>query len=456
MLAMQNELKSLAFIPSADVAALLHALLDIYERRAPPSPVTPSTSLRSAQDARRERGAGGVRRAIRSTLDSLPSYHSQTDPAPRQIANEQLQTLERAGVVKLAWQRGEAGHLLSSVTLNPDHADAVFKLINRTPIAARRAHLADLLLGERFRFDDWRLSAVQRAFDQLKAEKSPAPFSLSDDDFNRDLLAALAALDGAREETPYRVFSVRLFNDSKRFEELMGAVATLARRCQPEWRELTNGEILRELNLVANPDHLYLHGAWQLTDDAGQVMTLGEFHPSVGIPAMQALRLRRVTVSTSNVLCIENPTSFYELIRNIAPRPVGTQSAIRDPQSAICLWGNPSPACRQLLRCLPDDVRIQVWADIDYGGLNILAQLRERVNAKAAPYCMDMETLEAHARWARPLTPADVKNLTRLLRRPALADMRPLIAHMTQRGLKLEQEAVRSIAPESPPPLSPL
>ncbi len=427
---MQNELKSLAFIPSADVAAILNALLDIYERRPPHShtPTPPYTP-----------------RAIRYALDSLPSYHSQTDPAPRQIANEQLQTLERAGVVTLAWQRGEAGHLLSSVTLNPDHADTVFKLIQRTPIAARRARLADLLLGERFRFNDWRLSAVQRAFDQLKAEKSPAPFSLSDDEFNRDLLVALAALDGAREETPYRVFSVRLFNDSKRFEELMGAVATLARRHQPEWRELTNGEILRELNLVANPDHLYLHGAWQLTDDTGQVMTLAEFHPSVGIPAAQASGLRQAKVSTDHVLCIENPTSFYEAIRNM-------QYAI----SAICLWGNPSPACRHLLRCLPDEVRVLVWADIDYGGLNILAQLRERVNAKAAPHCMDIETLEAHARWARPLTPADVINLTRLLRRPALADMRPLVAHMIQRGLKLEQEAISSIAPESPPPLSPL
>jgi hypothetical protein len=55
---------------------------------------------------------------------------------------------------------------------------------------------------------------------------------------------------------------------------------------------------------------------------------------------------------------------------------------------------------------------------------------------------MDIETLEAHAVWARPLTPADVKNLSRLMRRPFLTDMRSLIAHMLQRGLKLEQEAV--------------
>ena len=210
---------------------------------------------------------------------------------------------------------------------------------------------------------------------------------------------------------------------------VMGAVTTLARRSQPGWRGLSNDEVLRELNLVSNPGHLYLHGPWRLVDEAGQVITLGEFHPSVGIPAAQAARLKRVTVDTSPIICVENPTSFYELT-------CATQHA------ALCLWGNPSPPCRHLLGCLPEEASFQVWADIDYGGLNILAQLREQVNPRAAPYRMDVETLEAHARWARPLTPRDRKNLTRLARRLSLADMRPLVTYMLRRGLKLEQEAV--------------
>jgi hypothetical protein len=95
-----------------------------------------------------------------------------------------------------------------------------------------------------------------------------------------------------------------------------------------------------------------------------------------------------------------------------------------------------------LLRCLPEEVPFHVWADLDYGGLNLLAQLRERVNPRALPYRMDIETLEAHAAWAKPLTPGDVRNLARLARRPALADMQPLIQHLLRRSLKLEQEAV--------------
>ena len=400
------------FKPSPEVADIFNDLLDSFERR-----ITQHDNSRH--------------NAIRFKIEkhTLPNYFNQADPAPRQIANEQLQKLELTGWVSLKWVKGEHEHLLESVTLTMDHVEAAFRWLRRVPIAARRARLSDHLLGERFRFTGWRLMAIQYTLDQLRQEKSPAPFSLDDDDFNRDLLTALASLDEINQETPHRVFSVRVFNDSKRFEILMGAVATLARRHNDEWRGLNNDEVLRELNLVANPNHIYLHGAWKIIDNADREISLDTFHPSVGMAAAQAEKARRVRLAASSLICVENQTSFYELIRH-------------NPQiTAMCLWGNPSPACRHLLRRV-EDVALYVWADIDYGGLNILAQLREQVNENALPYCMEVETFEAHAKWAKPLTDADSKNLSRLLRRPSLADMQPLIAHLLERKLKLEQEAI--------------
>ncbi len=55
---------------------------------------------------------------------------------------------------------------------------------------------------------------------------------------------------------------------------------------------------------------------------------------------------------------------------------------------------------------------------------------------------MDCDTLDAHLHWARPLSSADERYLTRLKQRPALSDMMPLIDNMLQKGIKLEQEAV--------------
>jgi len=413
---------SIPFVPSPDVAALLHILLDVYERRG-----------------------GAPRRAVRVNLNdvagTLPGYYSQVDPIPRTTANEQLEELERHGLVHLAWQPGQTGHLLDTVTLEPERAERLYALLAREPLAERRQRLRVLLLGDRLRLDGWRRRAVDYCLDQLKAGRSPTPFDLSDDGWNRDLLAALlapphdASRTGVREEIPYRVFSVRMFNDSKRFEALKGAIARLARRHQLEWRALSNRETLRELGLVANPGHLFLYGPWRLVDVHGQVMSLSEFYPSVGIPTALAARVEQVQVDATRVVCVENLTSFYELVRHEG-----------QGLAALCLWGNPSPASRHLLRCLadalPPDIPLLLWADIDYGGLNILAQLRIQVSPRFEPYRMDRGTLDTHARWAHPLSSVDERNLARLRHHPALADVVALIDHMLLNGIKLEQEAV--------------
>jgi hypothetical protein len=368
---------------------------------------------------------------------ALPGYYSQADPIPRVTTNEQLECLARRGWVHLTWEAGQAGHLLEAVALDPAGATALYALLKREPTAELRGRLRDLLLADRFRFDGWRRRAIQHILDQLEAHKSPAPFSLSDEDWNRDLLTALIHLpdETAREEIPYRLFSVRVFNASKRFDALKTAVARMARRHQPAWRGLSPQETLRELGLVPNPGHLYLYGPWRLVDAAGQVTSLAGFYPSVGIPAALAAHVQRVSVDAARVVCVENLTSFYELIQHEG----------RD-LAALCLWGYPSPAARHLLGCLvgdlPPDRPLLLWADVDYGGLHILAQLRRHVSRHVAPYRMDPATLDAHARWAQPLSLADERNLTRLRRHPALNDMTSLIDHMLLRGLKLEQEAV--------------
>ena len=100
----------------------------------------------------------------------------------------------------------------------------------------------------------------------------------------------------------------------------------------------------------------------------------------------------------------------------------------------MCLWGNPAPAVRHLLarlaETLPVEIPLQVWADLDYGGLNILAELRKVILRVSVPYRMDVATLEAHIRWARPLTENDRRLLARLQGYASLADLQPVIAHV--------------------------
>jgi DNA topoisomerase VI subunit A len=229
---------------------------------------------------------------------------------------------------------------------------------------------------------------------------------------------------------------VRIFNDSKRFEDLKKAVVRLARMGNPGWRRIPEDELLRELNLVANQSYLLMSGSWLLVDDRGQHISLGEFSPSVGFPAAQAAHVERVAVHAENVLCVENLTTFHAL---------ASDSRLKNT-ALLCLAGNPSPAIRRLLRCLaerlPEPVRLSVWADLDYGGFNILAQLRREISARFTPFNMDATTLDQFSHFARPLTLTDRRNLERQEKSAELADLHPLIEYMLKRGIKLEQEAI--------------
>lgn len=406
---------TVSFIPSPDVSATLHALLDIFERRKSPEA-----------------------RSIKVNLADLllPAYFSQTDPAARLTANEQLTALEKAGLLKLTWLPGEAGHLLQAVALNTERAAQTYQVLNRTPKASQQKTLETLLLAEKFRFDeDWRARAIRHILTNLRAGKSPAPFSLTDTGLDTDLLAVMEALPALQAETPYRVFSVRVFNDSKRFEAVKNQLIRLARLGNPEWKRLPSEEVLRELNLVPNPTYLHLAGNWQLTLQTGEILSLGGFTPSLGFPAAQTAQLQAAAVHDRAVLCIENITTFHECIR--------TEYATRKTQYAIlCTLGNPSPATRHLLGLLPRSTPIYHWSDLDYGGFNILSQLRRLVRPDIQPYRMDIATLETNYPRSRPLTAADRTNLKKLLLRPELKDVREVIEHILKRGVKLEQEGV--------------
>jgi hypothetical protein len=91
---------------------------------------------------------------------------------------------------------------------------------------------------------------------------------------------------------------------------------------------------------------------------------------------------------------------------------------------------------------LPAEVALCLWADLDYGGLNILAQVRRTISPRFQPYRMDVATLTTFSYWGQPLTARDRRNLNRLRDDPYLTDMVPVIDALLAQDIKLEQEAI--------------
>jgi DNA topoisomerase VI subunit A len=159
----------------------------------------------------------------------------------------------------------------------------------------------------------------------------------------------------------------------------------------------------------------------------------------MGFPAAQISTLQ--AIRAESVLCIENLTTFHQQVDRYTGKYVNNGTR-KMQHTVICTYGNPSPAIRRFLRLLPEDTPVYLWSDLDYGGFNILSQLRRTVNEQVQPFLMDIDTLEANITRASPLTVSDKNNLKRLLLRLELRDIRPVIEHMLERNVKLEQEGV--------------
>ena len=210
----------------------------------------------------------------------------------------------------------------------------------------------------------------------------------------------------------------------------------MAHLANQEWKTFSSEDVLQELNLVANPTYIHLAGNWQLTTQNGEILSLGGFTPSVGFPTAQIDAIQSIAIHADSVLCIENLTSFHEFIR--------IRGTDNGQYTVICLMGNPSPPIRRLLQLIPETISIHLWSDMDYGGFNILSQMRRYVRQQIYPYWMDISTFEKYAHLSRPLTHTDIRNLKQLCTKPKLFDVKQILEHLIQRELKLEQEAIQA------------
>lgn len=379
------------------------------------------------------------RRVVRIRLneDQHYDYFHANDFAVRRNINETLQHLAAQGCLKLHWRKWEEGNWLDKVDLIGENAEALYKLLGRTPLNEQEAVLARLLDVQSPKAD-WHLDFLQWVRRQLDMPGSVAPLKLSTDaadiEWNHDLLTALDAMTDLNGPMLERRFSVQLFGNSKRFENLRQAVIRILRRHNPE--SVIYGDddkaLLRAHMLERTPEYVPIAGPLVLrTKD--RLLDLTPFVPSVALPATI---LHNATVSSCNaegVVTVENLTSFNELAL-----------AKTDPVLAIYTGGFASPTVITLLRLIHTsrpDLQFFHWGDMDVGGLRILAHLREKFG-DIKPLAMDVETFDSHYKQTQSLNKNEREGLRQLRTHKYLADCVQLIDHLLNTNQKLEQEAI--------------
>jgi Uncharacterized protein conserved in bacteria C-term(DUF2220) len=389
----------------------------------------------------------GRQRVVRVRLDEVRhyDYFHADDVAVRRDANELLQRLAEQGSLRLHWRKWEEKNWLDKVDLITEGAAAIYKLLGRATRDEQEAMLRRLLAAQSPNAlaapnAGWYSDFLKWAQLQLDARLSVAPLRLSsaqvDAQWNRDLLAALAAAANLRAPALERKFSVQLFGDSKRFDDLRNAVVRVLRQHDSESAVYgdDDGALLRAHLLERAPEFVPIAGPLVL-QAKDRLLDLSPFAPSVAIPATT---LRDATVSGCDAdaaVTVENITSFSELVAVKLPSVL-----------AVYTGGFASPTVIALLRTIRakrPDLPFFHWGDMDVGGLRILAHLRKNIG-EIRPLAMDVATFDLYSRHAQSLSGNERSGLMQLRDHPALADCERLIEHLLETDQKLEQEAIEA------------
>jgi hypothetical protein len=262
----------------------------------------------------------------------------------------------------------------------------------------------------------------------------PAGFVPGEDELLRDLCLALENLPGGEVEVPRRRFSQQVFGDSKRFKAIEARLLRVLREYHP-LGGLPDHELLGEVGIVPNPLQLLIAGPVRLSL-GGAVLDIGGVGAEVGLPFSYIRRCSLAWTEADQVLTVENLTSFHEVVSALPPRTV-----------VIYLGGYHQPVRRRFLK-LFEGLRFWHWGDIDLGGFQIFVHLREQTGLEVAPWCMDLETYQAHEASGLPFDEAYGRRLAGLLERREYERFWPVITALLVAGRRVEQESVRWVAKE--------
>lgn len=332
----------------------------------------------------------------------------------------------------------EKNGVLKKVTLNTEKLEACYEYLGRTPRRQEQEALLDIwerLSGELSA--DYLLPLRRYVEAQyLRMEKNQnIEYYSSDLEEYRALLAAAAAVLKNREEIFIRNFSMQVFHDSKRMEQLSGKLASMLYQ-YGEFQE--KGTVLEECGIVHTPTYVMLKGNVKLIL-GNQELDLSMLRGDIALSTESLKELQDIAVLGARVVTVENLTSFHDY-------PA-------EEDCVIYLGGFHNQVKRKFLLFLYERNREREYrhfGDIDAGGFYILEHLKRKTGIGFRPLYMDIGTLRQYRKDTKPLTENDRKRLAQLKQEldgaegqnMGTADYRAVIEYMLEQNCKLEQEAV--------------
>lgn len=353
--------------------------------------------------------------------------------------NESLKELERWGLVRLTGKKRSG--VLEKVFLNKEALTECYEHLQRIPRKTEHQWLEEVWekAESKFASEDSNLYLPLLRYFSAQREKLAKNQKIEYyDGVHRDyegLLLLVNAVLENKEEIFIRDFSIRLFQDSKRAEQLKSkAQALLFQYGDFEEKDT----VFEECGVVQTPTYVMLKGKGRITL-SGQILDLSRMKGDIALSTASFKELEQVEVLGDRVVTVENLTSFHDYSE--------------EGDFVIYLGGFHNKVKREFLCFLYEtnkEKEYRHFGDIDAGGFYILEHLKRRTGISFRSLWMDEAVLDRNRHQAKELTQNDqvrLKNLLEMLNEQEkdgelLEDYRGVLRMMLTEGIKLEQEGI--------------
>lgn len=247
-----------------------------------------------------------------------------------------------------------------------------------------------------------------------------------------DVLKAIAFIENNQEELYIREMSVKVYGDSKYFENItLQPVCNILRKyLKQDFRE---GEllddILRIYHIVREPQKLCIKGK-AIINIRGTEVDISGFSEGIEFQASELINIKSVKLMVPNFMTIENRTSYLRYAK--------------DDVVVFYLGGYANRYQRDFIKTVymsNGDACFLHFGDIDAGGFWIHNNLCEITGVNFELFCMSADELQNKdfASGLRQLTCNDRGRLQELMKKDVYGDV---VQYMLRKNVKLEQEIV--------------
>ena len=350
--------------------------------------------------------------------DSAFDFYTELNQVCTMLEGKNLVTLqkERSGKIR-------------TITLNLDCLDACYAETGRTSKSDVNSRLKEIwqkyeyILGKSESNEPLHLY-IEEQRERLRQNKSVQFFGGDFADYE-DLLLAVKEVLVNEEEIFIRELSVKLFNNSKRLEEIESPMRSLLYK----YGEYDDKEtVLEEHNIIKTPTYVMVKG-WGLLVFAEQKIDLEKISGDIALSTQTLKSLCSVELSGASVITIENLTSFhkYKATNELVIYLGGFHNSVKRDFIKLVERRNPGTVFKH-------------FGDIDAGGFYILEHLKSKTGINFLPQNMDVGTLDANKENWISLSENDRTRLESLSEKSN--SYTDVIEYMLKNNCKLEQEII--------------